>query len=502
MPEQAPQVSLVLVAYNIARELPRTLYTLSAAYQRDIAAQDFEIIVVDNGSPQAVDPAIWKNWPGQFRLLRVSSPSVSPADAANQGIAAARGECIGVMIDGARMVSPGLLHQAWRACQTDAHAVVGALGWYLGHDYQRQSMLAGYGPEQEDALLACTDWQRDGYRLFGISAMDESSTDGWLAPVAEFNAIFMHRQRWAHLQGFDTRFDLPGGGLVNLDLCKRALEADGAQPIVLLGEATFHQQHGGVATNSPLDQALRDWTRWSAQYEAIRGQPYALPQAQRPLQYWGHLPEAMRLHFLRALAFPSQAAAGATPPLGADFVVQRWAMPQTVWGDAALTPPQRAMRELLAQALAQGRYRELACACRGLRQQLPHWEAPRQLLSLICAWSPHGDPEEALAAPSPLVQALQPLIDAEATGAALPLTTDLEADVNASAEVKAQQDLQTALEQAQSREALWHTSAQQYAHQLAQTQAELQAMCDSLSWRLTAGLRAAQAWLQTCWPRR
>ena len=33
-------LSVVVVAYDIARELPRTLHSLSATYQRDIAADD------------------------------------------------------------------------------------------------------------------------------------------------------------------------------------------------------------------------------------------------------------------------------------------------------------------------------------------------------------------------------------------------------------------------------------------------------------------------------
>ena len=50
-----PAVSVVVVVYNMAREAPRTLYSLSAAYQRDISAEDYEVIVVDNGSTPAFD---------------------------------------------------------------------------------------------------------------------------------------------------------------------------------------------------------------------------------------------------------------------------------------------------------------------------------------------------------------------------------------------------------------------------------------------------------------
>ncbi len=42
---------------------------------------------------------------------------------------------------------------------------------------------------------------------------------------------------------------------------------------------TFHQFHGGVATNVP--RAEHPWARMAAEYEAIRGKPYA-NEATRP----------------------------------------------------------------------------------------------------------------------------------------------------------------------------------------------------------------------------
>ena len=45
-------LSVVVVAHDMARELPRTLRTLSVPYQRGIDSTAFEVIVVDNGSPE------------------------------------------------------------------------------------------------------------------------------------------------------------------------------------------------------------------------------------------------------------------------------------------------------------------------------------------------------------------------------------------------------------------------------------------------------------------
>ena len=45
-----PLVSIVVVSYDMERELPRTLHTLSAPYQVGLESDAVEVIVVDNGS--------------------------------------------------------------------------------------------------------------------------------------------------------------------------------------------------------------------------------------------------------------------------------------------------------------------------------------------------------------------------------------------------------------------------------------------------------------------
>jgi len=49
-------LSVVVVIFNIPREAPRTLFSLSADYQDGIDADDCEVLVIDNGStpPRAI----------------------------------------------------------------------------------------------------------------------------------------------------------------------------------------------------------------------------------------------------------------------------------------------------------------------------------------------------------------------------------------------------------------------------------------------------------------
>ena len=96
-------VSLVIVAYDMERELPRTLASLSRAMQLGVESIAYEVIIVDNGSPRPV-PA-WAD--PQFTIIRVDDARPSPAAAINIGLSHASGDLIGVLIDGARMASPG-----------------------------------------------------------------------------------------------------------------------------------------------------------------------------------------------------------------------------------------------------------------------------------------------------------------------------------------------------------------------------------------------------------
>src|SRR3954470_6507379 len=163
--ERAPAISVVVIVYNIPREAPRRLFSLSASYQRHIPADNYEVIVIDNGSNPPFDPRILEDLNGNFRLIRIDPALPSPAMAINRGLREACGRVIGVMIDGARLVTPGLLHFARHGSSLYPRAVVATLGWYLGSDIQNMAAEAGYHQAREDELLRSIDWPLDGYRL-------------------------------------------------------------------------------------------------------------------------------------------------------------------------------------------------------------------------------------------------------------------------------------------------------------------------------------------------
>jgi glycosyltransferase involved in cell wall biosynthesis len=239
----------VVVAYDMAREVPRTLRSLAPDYQRGIEADDYEVILVDNGSPVPIDPTVIDALPGHVRTVRIDPAPPTPARAANLGIEMAKSDFVGLLIDGARLASPGLLARALLARKLAARPIVATLGWHIGPTGHMDASAAGYDQHVEDQLLTEVNWEHDGYRLFSVATLAASSGRGWFGPMGESNGLFMPKEMWQELGGLDEAFAIPGGGLSNHDLYRRACELEGVQLVVLLGEGTFHQIHGGAATS-------------------------------------------------------------------------------------------------------------------------------------------------------------------------------------------------------------------------------------------------------------
>jgi hypothetical protein len=278
MTNPAPKLSVVLISYNMARELPRTIRSLSPSMQCGVLQSDYEVIVVDNGSTAMFGETECRRWIPTLVVHHSTVPTVSPVAAINKGLEIARGDLVGVFIDGARMASPGLLCAALAASQTHARPVIGTVAFHLGPDVQSRSIHNGYNQDVEDTLLQSISWEQDGYRLFDISAFAGSSAAGWFALPAETSALFLTADHWREFGGYDEAFLSPGGGLANLDTWSR-LCADPQSPVImLLGESTFHQLHGGIATNA----ATAMWPSFASEYQRIRGTPYRRP-TRRPL---------------------------------------------------------------------------------------------------------------------------------------------------------------------------------------------------------------------------
>ena len=86
------KISVILIAYDMAREIPRTLQSLARDYQHGAQDLPYEVLLVDNGSPVPLDEAAWSDIDVPVSLIRLPDASPSPAKAINIALEQAQGE--------------------------------------------------------------------------------------------------------------------------------------------------------------------------------------------------------------------------------------------------------------------------------------------------------------------------------------------------------------------------------------------------------------------------
>ncbi|WP_427791012.1 glycosyltransferase family 2 protein [Brevundimonas diminuta] len=280
-----PLVSIVIVGFDMARELPRTVRSFLPPYQQGVSLADVQVIVADNGSAEPVRRD-WFPPDADVTVVRVDDGGVSPCRAINRAAALATGDLIGVVIDGARMATPGVIRSALEARRVHPRAFISTLGFHLGPKVQQVSVTEGYDREVEDRLLEGVGWPADGYRLFEICALGESYREGAFVAPPETTFFVMDRGRFEALGGFEERFEALGGGFANYDFFERAVEEKDAPLVMLIGEGTFHQLHYGATTQAGgIRRTVLSENRtlgdvYAEEYAAIRGHPYQRSQPQ------------------------------------------------------------------------------------------------------------------------------------------------------------------------------------------------------------------------------
>lgn len=133
MPEEAPQLSVIVCSLNGERVLPTCLRSLKAS--RGIA---FEVIVVDNGSSDSTPRLVARDFP-EVRLVRAGR-NLGFAGGNNLGIQAARGRILLLLNDDTE-VPPDCLALLAGAFGRDAR--IGAVGTKLLYEDRKTIQHAG-----------------------------------------------------------------------------------------------------------------------------------------------------------------------------------------------------------------------------------------------------------------------------------------------------------------------------------------------------------------------
>lgn len=287
-----PKVSVALICFEMAPQIENTLRSLLPPYQQDVTLGDYEIILIDNGSARKL-PEKLQTFASNLHYVYISPNEAkrSPAAAINRAAAMARAPWLCLMLDGARIVTPGVFSWALRLLNTASRSVAEVRGWHLGPKFQPESVAEGYTHEIETQLLKESRWWENGYRLFDIAAASAQTKGGLSQPASESNCFFLGRDLFRRIGGFDERYEEAGGGWVNLDFYSRAAAA-ADRGWTLLGEGTFHQVHGGAATSLSPEELRHAGARWHEESIRLRGPIPPIDRTKFILA--GHLPQEFR----------------------------------------------------------------------------------------------------------------------------------------------------------------------------------------------------------------
>lgn len=275
-PKKALDLTVVVVFYNMKREARRTLHALSRAYQEGVEDLDYEVIAVENGSAddQKLGREFVEAFGPEFRYIDMGRKATpTPIPALNLGVSKARGAAIALMIDGAHVVTPGVLRFGMMGLRTYEPSIVATQQWFVGPGQQGDAMTNGYDQAFEDRLFDEISWPRDGYRLFDIGHF--IGERDWLDGLWESNCLFVPRDLLAQVGAFDESFDMPGGGFANLELYERLGASADIAVVTMLGEGSFHQMHGGTTTNLSGSEARHDTLgSYARHFKDLRGRDF------------------------------------------------------------------------------------------------------------------------------------------------------------------------------------------------------------------------------------
>jgi len=207
-----PLVSIVIPTYARPERLRECLAALA---RQTMAADTFEIVVVDDGSPQPVEPPADTSPTGPtIRIVRQSN--AGPSAARNRGVAEARGELIAFTDDDC-LPTPSWLESLVTAHRQSPDAVVGGITFN----------------GLTDDVFATTS------QMIIDLVYEHFNADQASAYFLTSNNILCSRAAYSQLGGFDTSFSRAAAE--DRDFCDR-WRASG-RPLRLVPAAMLEHRH-------------------------------------------------------------------------------------------------------------------------------------------------------------------------------------------------------------------------------------------------------------------
>ena len=291
-----PKLSIIVIVYRMSRQAMNTLYSLSAHYQRNVCEADYEVLVMENLSDDSLNASDITALGNNFRYFPRHETSASPVNAINEGFREAQASFIGLIIDGARIVTPRVVEYAIAVARTSENPLLATPTFNLGPYLHYKNIDFEYTEETEKQLLEQTLWKQNGYRLFDISNLGEANPRGLFQPFMESNCYFTSKSNFSTIGYADEHFQLPGGGSLNLHMFRSiGMLTQCTHYWMMIGEGSFHQFHHGVTTaqqdgrEEKLTQVREQLEAiWQGRFPALEREPLLIGAANSHCQNFLH----------------------------------------------------------------------------------------------------------------------------------------------------------------------------------------------------------------------
>ena len=240
-----PKVAVVVPSHGRADRLDRLLGALA---KQDLPAEDFEVVVVDDASPDGTAAVLAEAEAAGTLPLRVLTQPVRRGPAAARNLAwRSTTAPVVAFTDDDCVPDPGWLRAGLAALDGQVRVAVGRTA-----------------PPADQLHLAGAPFSR---------VMEVDS-----ARFFETCNVFYRRDDLVAVGGFDERFRRPSGEDTRLGL---AMTAAGVEPVFAGDAVVYHDVRPGS-----LRDALREATRWADLPLVLKGRPDARPALVHRLIFW------------------------------------------------------------------------------------------------------------------------------------------------------------------------------------------------------------------------
>jgi len=276
--------SFIIQSFDMKTEVPNTLLSVSPEYQK-FNKEEYEVILIQNPSSNNLTEKELDFFTGNLIFIQ-NEHNIPITKSINSAVKVANGENLIICIDGARILSPGILKYCSQAITLSHRAIVAFHGFHLGIFPQQKAISQKlYSKEDETNFLKEINFPNNPQALFFNASWAESSSNGYFHQMAESNCLMLPKTTYEKIGGFDERLNSLSGGLANLDLYNRVLEQRDHRLFFVLGEGSFHQYHGGDTTSNQQGK----FDKYRKEYKEKTGIDWSFPN-RNDFEYLGHIP--------------------------------------------------------------------------------------------------------------------------------------------------------------------------------------------------------------------